>query len=120
MIELRTAVKNVLKTIHPHVYYLRAPKDAPFPYLVYNLEAYGEGEGSELIVLDVDGWDEGTDSTPLEILMKNVNSTFDKNVITTENTVVSFYLDRKLPVIDDEPSIMRRTYTYQGRLFNEE
>jgi hypothetical protein len=119
MIELRKALHKHLKTIHPRVYFQRAPDTAQFPYLTYSSETVPDGEGFELIVLDIDGWDmpASGDTTQLENLMTDVDRAMNKTTLTTDDLVVSFYLDRKLALEDDNPKIIRRKYVYQGRLF---
>jgi hypothetical protein len=118
MIELRTLVHSFLKTLHSNVYFLRAPKNAPTPYLVYSLEIRSESEFTQFVLLDIDGWDIGNDSSNLETLMATINSSLDKKTLmTAENIAVSFYLDRKIPMVDDDPQILRRMYMYQGKLF---
>jgi hypothetical protein len=78
-----------------------------------------DGEGFELVVLDIDGWDmpDDGDTTQLENLMTDVDRAMNKTTLTTDDLVVSFYLDRKLPLEDENPNIIRRRHTYQGRLF---
>ncbi len=119
MIELRRALHSYLRSIHPRVYFQRAAETAQFPYLVYRFEVMDDGEGFQVITLDIDGWDlpSDGDTTQLENLMADVKRELDKAVLTTENLVVSIYLDRKLPLEDENPNIIRRRHTYQGRLF---
>lgn len=119
MIELRRALHSYLRSIHPRVYFQRAPDTAQFPYITYSFEMIPDGEGFELVVLDIDGWDmpDDGDTTGLEGLMSDVKRSMDKKTLTTDDLVVSFYLDRKLALEDDNPKIIRRKYVYQGRLF---
>ena len=119
MIELRRALHSYLRSIHPRVYFQRAPDTAQFPYITYSFEMIPDGEGFELVVLDIDGWDmpDDGDTTGLESLMSDVKRSMDKKTLTTDDLVVSFYLDRKLALEDDNPKIIRRKYVYQGRLF---
>ena len=119
MIELRKALHPLLQAIHSRVYFQRAPDTAQFPYLTYRFEVTTYGEGFEFVTLDVDGWDlpNDGDTTQLENLMADVKRELDKAVLTTENLVVSIYLDRKLPLEDENPNIIRRKHIYQGRLF---
>ena len=119
MIELRRALHSYLRSIHPRVYFQRAPDTAQFPYITYSFEMIPDGEGFELVVLDIDGWDmpDDGDTTGLERLMSDVKRSMDKKTLTTDDLVVSFYLDRKLALEDDNPKIIRRKYVYQGRLF---
>ncbi|MFY0758731.1 hypothetical protein AB1K32_07610 [Metabacillus dongyingensis] len=131
MIDLRKAIRNYLKGIHSSVYYQSAPKDAPFPYIVFDIPNYiDNGELQSLIVVDIDGWDRPNngDTVRIETLMESINGNgnlhlpngLNKNTLTTDKIVVSFYLDTKLPLVDDDPLIKRRKYTYQVRLFNKE
>lgn len=120
MIELRKILQAHLKTIHSRVYFQHAPDTATFPYLVYNIPSlYDDGEGHQLITLDIDGWDAPSDgdTTALETLMAKVNKGMNKKTIVTEDFAVTFYLDSKLILEDDDPRIERRKYVYQGRLF---
>ena len=119
MIELRKALHPRLRAIHPRAYFQRAPDTAQFPYITYSFEMIPDGEGFELVVLDIDGWDmpDDGDTTGLESLMSYVKRSMDKKTLTTANLVVSFYLDRKLSLEDDNPKIIRRKHIYQGRLF---
>ena len=119
MIELRKALHPRLRAIHPRAYFQRAPDTAQFPYITYSFEMIPDGEGFELVVLDIDGWDmpDDGDTTGLERLMSDVKRSMDKKTLTTDDLVVSFYLDRKLALEDDNPKIIRRKYVYQGRLF---
>lgn len=118
MIELRKIIQRQLKAIHPRVYFQAAPENAQFPYLVYDIvNIYDDGEGHQLVTFDVDGWDDEADTTELETLMKKVNQTLNKKTFVSGGSTVTFYLENKLPLTDDEVTIKRRKYTYQGRLF---
>lgn len=119
MIELRKALHPRLRAIHPRAYFQQAPDTAQFPYITYSFEMIPDGEGFELVVLDVDGWDMpiSGDTTQLENLMTDVDRAMNKTTLTTDDLVVSFYSDRKLALEDDNPKIIRRKYVYQGRLF---
>lgn len=120
MIELIKALHAHLKTLHDRVYFQRAHDGTPFPYLVYNIPSlHDDGEGFQFITLDIDGWDapETVDTTAIENLMTAVNAGMNKKTIVTESFAVTFYLESKLPLEDDDPRVKRRKYVYQGRLF---
>lgn len=120
MKNLRKLLHPYLKSIHPRVYFQVAPDSAEFPYLVYDFtQITNDGEGFETVALDVDGWDipAGGDTTALEILMQSVNDALNKRTLTVEGLAVTFYLDRKIPLLDDNKDIRRRKYIYEARLF---
>ena len=120
MTEIRTAIAQILKDLHPRVYFQLAPEEALMPYLVFDLPSINDdGEGFQNILLDVDGWDipPDGDTTPLDILMEAVNENLNKKIVTTNNMAVIFYLDRKIPLQDDNKDIKRRKYIYEAKLF---
>lgn len=120
MKNLRKLLHPYLKSIHPRVYFQEAPDDAQFPYLTYDFtQITNDGEEFETVALDVDGWDmpAGGDTTALENLMESVNDALNKKTLTAEGLAITFYLDRKIPLRDDNPAIKRRKYIYEARLF---
>lgn len=120
MKNLRKLLHPYLKSIHPRVYFQDAPDDAQFPYLTYDFtQITNDGEEFETVALDIDGWDmpAGGDTTALENLMESVNDALNKKTLTAEGLAITFYLDRKIPLRDDNPAIKRRKYIYEARLF---
>lgn len=120
MKNLRKLLHPFLKSIHPRIYFQIAPDSAEFPYLVYDFtQIVNDGEEFETVALDVDGWDMpvGGDTTAIENLMDEVNQALNKKTLTAEELAVTFYLDRKIPLRDDNPAIKRRKYIYEARLF---
>ena len=120
MKNLRELIHPYLKSVHPRVYFQVAPDSAEFPYLVYDFtQIVNDGEEFETVAVDVDGWDMPADgdTTALEMLMQSVNAALNKKTLTAEGLAVTFYLDRKIPLVDDNPGIKRRKYIYEARLF---
>jgi len=120
MKNLRKILYPFLKSLHPRVYFQVAPETTQYPYLVFDFtQITNDGEGFETAAVDIDGWDmpAGGDTTALETLMQTVNDALNKKTLTAEGLAVTFYLDRKIPLIDDDPAIKRRKYIYEARLF---
>ncbi len=120
MKNLRELIHPFLKSIHPRIYFQDAPENAQFPYLVYDFtQIINDGEEFETVAVDIDGWDMPADgdTTALETLMQTVNDALNKKTLTAEGLAVTFYLDRKIPLRDDNKDIRRRKYIYEARLF---
>jgi len=117
MIEIRKALNPFLKSLHPRVYFNQAPQTAVFPYLKYDLQMYPDGEGNELVTLEVDGWDSNTagDPMPVELLMDSLKA-LDKKTLSTDLITVTFFLENRLTVEDDNKDIKHRKYSYAGNL----
>ena len=117
---LRELLYPRLKDIHSRVYFQVAPENAEFPYLVYDFtQITNDGEEFETVAVDIDGWDMPADgdTKALETLMQSVNDALNKKTLTAEGMAVTFYLDRKIPLRDDNKNIRRRKYIYEARLF---
>ena len=118
MIEIRQVLHSYLLTLHPGTYFQRAPDNAAMPYLVYNfVNILDDGQSHQLMTLDIDGWDNVDDTTSLEVLMSQVEVGLDKHVLVGTGAVISFYLDNKIPLLEDDQKIHRRKYIFQGRIF---
>lgn len=117
MIELSQQIRILLKTLHDRVYWEIAPQNAVYPYLVYDFQLYPNGEGGELVTLSVDGWDKTLvgDTTAIETLMAKVK-TIDKTVIATDDFAVVFFNENMLSITDDDVTLRRRNYNYNGNL----
>lgn len=118
MQEVRKAVYTYLKTLHSRVYFQQAPETAIFPYIVYDIpNSFSDGEGGEIITLDIDGWDMDTtgDTTIIENLMNTINA-IDKKTLSTTEITITLFLDNKIPLIDEDKTIYRRKYIYSARL----
>lgn len=127
VIELRKVIQSTLKAIHPNVivggisksrvHFQDAPADSPYPYLVYDLPNSNDDGLMERFVMDVDGWDDSTDTTAIETLMSNVDQGLHRKVVVVEDIALIFYRENRIPLLDDDPRIRRRKYVYQVRTY---
>ncbi|MDD4780319.1 MAG: hypothetical protein PHT02_06925 [Tissierellia bacterium] len=120
MIKLRTALQSFLVSKHARTYFQSAPEDATYPYIVYDLpDILDDGEYQEQTLVEIDGWDNPTngDSTALENLMTTIN-TINKTVLTADDMAAVFYLESKLPIVDEDPRIKRRKNIYLLKIYN--
>lgn len=118
MIKLRTELSKILKEIHSRVYYEKAPSTAIFPYLVYDLpQSYFEDD-LEVFNLDIDIWDNNTDTTEIETLAQSIWNGLDRLHHIGKNMQFSIYRQNRLTVGDDDPRIRRRTLIFSLRYYD--
>ena len=118
IIDIRTELQRLLKTVHARVYYEVATDITVFPYVVYNLPNSIDSGDLESFVLDVDVWDNSQSTTALEILCDNIDTLLHrKNVVIADSVGFVIYRENRLNIIDDDPRIKRRKYIYQCRSY---
>jgi hypothetical protein len=117
--ELRLTIQAFLNTKHPRVYFQKAVAGAVFPYIVYDLpNAFETGEPPEVWVLDVDCWDNNPDTAALDALIESIDSELHRKTLVIGNARAQVYRDTRLaPITEDEPTLKRRRYTYQVRVY---
>ena len=128
MREIRRLLSGYLKTLHPNVYFQVAPEKALFPYIVYDLPVnLDDGEYSQQITIDIDGWDLNNtgDTEIIEDLMATINGEIDENgkpsglnkkTLSSDLISITFYLDNEMALQDPNKDIKRRKYIYSGKL----
>lgn len=117
--DLRLAIQTFLNTKHSRVYYQNAVPGAPLPYIVYDLpNAIHTGEVPEIWVLDIDFWGNKPNLSELETLVESVDSDLHGKTFVIGNARAQVYRDMRLaPITTDEPTLKRRRYTYQVRVY---
>jgi len=116
--ELRQQIQTLLKTIDDNIFFMVAKDNATFPYVVFDLPNSIDSGHLENFVLDIDVWDDNTDTTELEALCDSIDSAIHKHTIVVDDTFgVVFYRDSRLTLTDEDPRIRRRKYTYQARVY---
>jgi hypothetical protein len=115
---LRAELQTFLKTLHNRVYFQVAPDDALYPYVVFDLPNSVDSGSLENFVLDVDIWDDDTDTTTLEALANTIDSNLHKHTFVISDVLgCAIYRDGRLTIVDDDPRIRRRKYIYQARTY---
>lgn len=118
IVEMRTALQTLLKAIHSRVFFHRAPDDAVMPYVVFDFPNSVDSGALENFVLDIDVWDDETDTTVLETLIDSIDIVLHKKTIFIEDKMsITLYRENRLNPTDDDPRIRRRKYIYQARTY---
>jgi len=69
----------------------------------------------EVWVLDVDVWDDETDTTALETLANNINMALHRNHFIGSGFFFKIYREGRQAPDDEDPRIRRRRLTFQVR-----
>jgi len=117
VVDIRTQIEALLKTVHARSYFEKAQSSAALPYVVFDLPNSVDSGDLENFVLDVTSWDSADDTTALETLAENVDAVLHKKAVTVNNSVafVMYRMSRISNTVDD---VNRRYYTYQCRAYS--
>lgn len=120
MNKLRTQLNKILKSIHPTVFYKKAPDDAIFPYLVYDLPQSYYEDDLETFNLDIDIWDKPVegDTEELETLSQAIWNELNSYYFINEDMQFSIHRQSRLTIEDDDPRIGRRTLIFNLRYYD--
>lgn len=102
-IELRKDINSILKQLKCPVFYRRATDKVKFPYIVYTLKDVGDSK-----LIEIDYWDNDSDTTVIETLADDVFFLLDKETLTNENHSISFYHNQDKQWLDDEDKNLSR------------
>lgn len=118
IIEMRTALQTLLKTLHTRVFFNVAPDNAVFPYIVFDFPNSIDSGALETFVVDIDCWDDDKDTTVLETLIDTIDQEIHKKTIFLNDKMgIKLYRENRLSLTDDDPRIRRRKYVYQARTY---
>lgn len=119
MIKLRTKLTTLLKTYNSQVHYQTAPSTASFPYIVLNFPNSFTDEELEIFTLDIDIWDNKTDTTAIETLAATLWKDLHHHSYTDEFMQFKIYRENRIPELDEtEIGIRRRKLIFQLRYFD--
>lgn len=117
--ELRKQILSLLKTFHSSVYYQQAPETATFPYIIYDFPTSFINGQQEVFNLDVDIWDDSTDTTELETIASSIWKGLNYYKYNDENIQFGIYRENRLPPLDEqEPLLRRRKLIFSVRYFD--
>lgn len=115
MVELRKILQTYLKTKHTKVYFQIAPDHATYPFVVYELPNSIDDGAMENFVLDIDVWDDKSDTTALETLASNIDNGLHRLTVVSNGLGATFYRENRLSLTDDDSRLRRRRLIYQIR-----
>lgn len=123
-IALRTEIQKILTacvtvngTQTEKVYFQQAEKERPCKYLVYTFDTVLREDEREMLELEVNVMDYGTDTSAAETLADAIQAAFDKNVVITDDIAVYFYIDRRNNPVEEDRNIIRRRLTFTTYLY---
>lgn len=126
MSNLRKDIQTFLKSKHPdvdgkaRVHAEQAPDDAVYPFVVYDLPNSIDDGVMENFVLELDFWDDKTDTTELEALCEDVDSALHRRTVKVSSSLAAtFYRENRLQIRDTDKRLRRRQYVYQVRVHGE-
>lgn len=118
VVESKAAIIADIDSLGYQAYGEDAPTEAVYPYVVLDMmNSDADGANTEIFILYINGWSEGSNSLPLDEMMFNINNRIDQKVYTVPGSSLSMrvVLDNKLAVNDPDVELKHRVYRYQIR-----
>ena len=122
ILKLQEQIFTFLKTKSSRVFFQEAPANTVYPYVVYDLPNSNENFEREDFVLEVDLWDDTTNTTAIETLVGNIDGDghisaptglHRKNIYVDGVISAKIYRESRLTIVDEDPRIKRRQLRYQ-------
>jgi hypothetical protein len=122
-LELKKAIETFLKTKATRVYQRKAPVNASFPYVVWNMPSSDtEYSKREDIILEVDIWDNSNLTIVIDTLVGNIDGDGDiknptglhrKNIFTNNVLSAKIYRTNRYEIEDENETLVRRQLRYK-------
>lgn len=119
--ELRACVRSVLKTIPEikEVYYEVADKDAMYPHAVLTFSSVDLGDFNRHdIMVDVDLWDHGTESSTIEGICDQIEDLFNNLNAPSDEILPTFFTESKRSIPDEDKLIKHRLVRIQAQNYD--
>jgi hypothetical protein len=114
LIDLLTAIQSKLSNVTTKAYLEEAPSNTVFPYITYKLTSSNSPYENNLeeFILEIDVWDNQSDTTALETLATNIDIELQRSMKIQGNANVRFYRVSRLMIPDTDETIRRRQLRY--------
>lgn len=111
--ELRETIQERIDPV-VSCYYRTADPAAVFPHAVYDFENIDLGDlFRDDLILVVDLWDSGTDTTRIEEFADQIEAMFNNVNLPGDKILPTFYRISRKPIDDEDKTIMRRQLKFQ-------
>ena len=113
MNELLKNIYELIRTVTANVYLEEAPENAKFPIVTYKLTTSIEDFQKEDFILEVNVWNNNTNTLTLEELTENIDNTLHRSALYSNNQVqFNIYRTNRLMIDDPDRKIRRRQLRY--------
>lgn len=127
IIELQKQIYDFLKTKSDRVYFEDAPDNATYPYIVYDMPSSFENYSNrEDFLLEIDFWDNATNTKPIETLVGDVDGDGDiknptglhRKMIYIDGTLsAKIYKDGRFNIRDEDKRVKHRQLRYRVQTY---
>ena len=122
MIPLKQSIYQRVAQMADRVYDSRTPSEKEYPYVNITYPGTGESDesGRTFITLEIDVWDNQTDTTALENLTDEIDGALNRVVDTTFFYRIYRLNPYRFELDEADENIRRRQLRYQILIFKEE
>ena len=121
MIPLKQSIYQRVSQVADRVYDSRTPTDKDYPYVNIRYPTIGENDESfrQSVILEIDIWDNNTDTTALENLTDAIDGALNRVVDTTFFYRIYRLNPYRFEIDEADENIRRRQLRYQILQFRE-
>ena len=98
------------------MYHENAPKNAEYPYIVFNINDGLKSHRDDLI-LTIDIWDRNNSSMVIEDLADTIDRLLDEANLPNEFVLPTFYRQQRLKVEDPDKTLKRRQLRFNVQTY---
>ena len=118
MIELIKMVYSTVSAVHSRTYLEVAPQNATYPFVVIKYPTSIENLPREDFIIEVDIWDNKTDTTAIETLTNNIDAVLHKkHYYSSGKLQCDIYRISRSMIPDPDEHIRRRQLRYEAKTY---
>lgn len=114
---LRKLAKGWLDTVPGGTYHRAAPKDAPFPYKVFNLASVAFTDARDDMELEVDIWDRSLDPKTAEDIADQVEALFACANLPAPPIYPTFFRENRYTLDDPDKNLQHIQLRFLVQLY---
>ena len=113
---IRLILKEIIQSIHKNASYGWISDKVKYPYVTYEYEMRYSGNKG-IGTLEINVWDLSESTEQVEDIADNLENGLNELIYNDEHTILKFYTNSRLAVLDDNKDIKRRRLLFEMQYY---